>query len=118
MIVIDELGRGTSTADGLSLAWSLSEHIAVTIRAFTLVATHFHELSEIATKIPWVFNCQVLAKVENAKLIMLYKVGYFSTFVIDDVCSFKLGYVMKVLVFTLLKLAILKNASLIMPVQN
>jgi len=73
-IVLDEVGRGTATFDGMSLAWAVIEFIHERIRAKTLFATHYHELTELAEQMEGVTNLQVAVKESGDQIIFLRKV--------------------------------------------
>jgi DNA mismatch repair protein MutS len=73
-IVLDEIGRGTATYDGLALAWSVVEHIHSRCRAKTLFATHYHELTELAEQLTGVRNLMVSVKEAGDHIIFLRKV--------------------------------------------
>ncbi len=74
LVVLDEIGRGTATYDGLALAWAVIEHIHDRIRAKTLFATHYHELTELAGQLDGVQNLQVSVKEAGDEIIFLRKV--------------------------------------------
>jgi len=80
LAILDEIGRGTSTFDGLSLAWAISEHLAQRVRCRTFVATHYHELTELADQIQGVANYNVAvrewpeARDESERIIFLHKI--------------------------------------------
>jgi DNA mismatch repair protein MutS len=74
LIVLDEIGRGTATYDGLALAWAVVEHIHSRTRAKTLFATHYHELTELAEQLEGVRNLNVSVKESGDRVIFLHKV--------------------------------------------
>ncbi len=73
LVILDEIGRGTSTYDGLSLAWALAEHLQKT-KARTLFATHFHELTALANEYPGIRNYNVAVKEWKDDIIFLHKI--------------------------------------------
>ncbi|MCK5898212.1 MAG: DNA mismatch repair protein MutS, partial [Methylococcales bacterium] len=74
LILMDEIGRGTSTFDGLSLAWAAAEHLAKTTQAFTLFATHYFELTRLADDHKTIYNLHLDAKEHGDKIIFLHAV--------------------------------------------
>ena len=74
LIILDEIGRGTATYDGLALAWAVVEHIHERIRAKTLFATHYHELTELAEQLDGVRNLHVSVKEAGDQILFLRKV--------------------------------------------
>lgn len=74
LIVYDEIGRGTSTYDGLAIAWAVVEHTALECRAKTLFATHYHELTEIEDKIDGIKNYSVAIKKRGEDIVFLRKI--------------------------------------------
>jgi DNA mismatch repair protein MutS len=71
LIILDEIGRGTATFDGLSIAWAVIEHIQSNIRAKTLFATHYHELTELADLLPGIRNYHVAVKETQNRIVFL-----------------------------------------------
>lgn len=74
LIVLDEIGRGTSTFDGLSLAWSILEHLHNQVGAKTLFATHYHELTELAARLPRLKNYNVAVREWREQVVFLRKI--------------------------------------------
>lgn len=74
LVLLDEIGRGTATFDGLSIAWAVAEYLADEIKARTIFATHYHELNELASIISNVANYQVTVKELPDQIIFLHQV--------------------------------------------
>ena len=72
LVLMDEVGRGTSTFDGMSLAWAAAEHLARESRAFTLFATHYFELTVLADHLPEVANVHLDAAEHGERIVFLY----------------------------------------------
>jgi len=76
LVILDEIGRGTATFDGLSLAWAVAEHLASEghVRPKTIFATHYHELTDLADALPGVVNCHVAAREYRDDIVFLHKI--------------------------------------------
>lgn len=75
LLILDEVGRGTSTFDGLSIAWAIIEHLSANVKAKTLFATHYHELIALENKIVGIKNYRVLVKELNNTIVFLHKIA-------------------------------------------
>ena len=74
LVILDEIGRGTATFDGLSIAWATIEHLHASNRCRALFATHFHELTALAAKLPRLFNATVRVKEWQGEVVFLHEV--------------------------------------------
>ena len=74
LVLMDEVGRGTSTFDGLSLAWAAAHHMGESVRAFTLFATHYFELTALASELPNCGNVHLDATEHKGDLVFLHAV--------------------------------------------
>ncbi|MEI6806995.1 MAG: DNA mismatch repair protein MutS, partial [Myxococcaceae bacterium] len=72
LVLLDEIGRGTSTFDGLSIAWSVAEYLHNQIRARTLFATHYHELTKLTETLAHMHNVQVAVQENGGEINFLY----------------------------------------------
>lgn len=74
LVILDELGRGTSTHDGMALAWAIAKHLAKEVRCKTLFATHYRELAQLAEEIPGVLNLHAAAREWKGEVVFLYRI--------------------------------------------
>jgi DNA mismatch repair protein MutS len=74
LVILDEIGRGTSTYDGVSIAWAVTEHLHDRVRARTLFATHYHELAELGRTLKGVRNLQVAVKEWGEGIVFLHRI--------------------------------------------
>jgi DNA mismatch repair protein MutS len=74
LVILDEIGRGTSTFDGISLAWAITEHIHDTLGCRTLFATHYHELVELEKTKPRLRNANVAVREKDGEIVFLYQI--------------------------------------------
>ena len=75
LLILDEIGRGTSTYDGLGIAWSVMETLVKKVKAKTLFATHYHELTDLESRLPGVKNYRILANEIGGKVVFLHKIA-------------------------------------------
>jgi DNA mismatch repair protein MutS len=74
LVILDEIGRGTSTFDGLSIAWGIAEHLHDAISCRALFATHYHELTDLERTRPGILNLNVAVREWNDQIVFLRKI--------------------------------------------
>jgi DNA mismatch repair protein MutS len=75
LVILDEIGRGTSTYDGVSLAWAIAEYLHNQVGCRALFATHYHELAQLAETLPNLRNCNVLVRDWQDDIVFLHKIA-------------------------------------------
>src|SRR5205823_6368762 len=75
LVVLDEIGRGTSTFDGVSLAWAITEHLHDAVGCRALFATHYHELAQLSAKLPRLRNYTVQVRELERDVVFLHKIA-------------------------------------------
>jgi DNA mismatch repair protein MutS len=75
LVILDEIGRGTSTYDGVSLAWAIAEYLHDQVRARALFATHYHELAELAERLPGLRNYNATVKEDHNGIVFLHRIA-------------------------------------------
>ena len=75
LLILDEIGRGTSTYDGLGIAWAVMETLVKKVKAKTLFATHYHELTDLESRLSGVKNYRILANEIGGKVVFLHKIA-------------------------------------------
>src|SRR6185312_3366141 len=75
LVILDEIGRGTSTYDGVSLAWAITEYLHEAVKCRSLFATHYHELAQLASRLPRLRNYNVHVQENDREVIFLHKIG-------------------------------------------
>jgi DNA mismatch repair protein MutS len=74
LVILDEVGRGTSTYDGMSLAWAIAEYLHDDVQALTLFATHYHELTRLADILPGCRNCKAAVEEVGGEIVFLHRI--------------------------------------------
>src|ERR687889_79968 len=75
LVILDEVGRGTSTYDGMSLAWAIAEYLHDDVQALTLFATHYHELTRLAEMLPGCRNYKASVEEVGGEIVFLHRIG-------------------------------------------